>query len=79
MTDAPEGLRKMSGALTINRASLFNSFHDGDPSDWEMIKAVMAHLGYELKFVHVVFSPGSEGQASENIIPFPFSRKARAA
>jgi len=69
----------MSASLTIDRASLFRSSQDGSPSDWETIKSVMAHLGYELKFVHVVFAPGDGVQASEQIIPFRVPAIARAA
>jgi hypothetical protein len=79
MTKEPGTLRKMSAALTIDRGSLLRSFHDESHSDWETIKSVMAHLGYELKFIHVVPAPRNTVQAGDNIIPFPLSANARAA
>ena len=79
MTKEPGVLRKMSAAMTIDRGSLFRSFHDGSHSDWETIKSVMAHLGFELKFIRVVLAPGSMSHVSDNVIPFPLSGKARAA
>ena len=79
MTKEPGGLCRMSAALTIDRGSLFPSLHDGSHSDWETIKSVMAHLGFDLKFIRVVLAPGDTVQASDNIIPFPLTGKARAA
>ena len=79
MTKEPGMLRKMSAAMTIDRGSLFRSFHDGTHSDWETIKSVMAYLGFELKFIHVVLAPGDTAHASDNVIPFPLSGKVRAA
>jgi hypothetical protein len=75
----PGELCRMSAALTIDRGSLFRSFHDASHSDWETIKSVMAHLGFDLKFIRVVLAPQDREQASENIIPFPLPGKARAA
>ena len=77
MTKDPRGLLKMSAALMINRGSLSCSFHDG--SEWEMIKSVMVHLGFEMKFIHVALAPGDTAQAIDNIIPFPLPGKVRAA
>lgn len=79
MTKEPRGLLKMSAALTINRGSLSCSFHDRSHSEWETIKSVMAHLGFEMKFIHVALAPGDTAQASDNIIPFPLPGKVRAA
>lgn len=79
MTKGPGALCRMSAALTIDRGSLFRSFHDGRHSDWETIKSVMAHLGFDLKFVRVFLAPEETVQASDNIIPFPLPDKARAA
>ena len=79
MTKEQGVLRKMSAAMTIDRGSLLRSFHGGAHSDWETIKSVMAHLGFELKFIRVVLAPGSTAHASDNVIPFPLSGKARAA
>ena len=79
MTKEPGVLRGMSAALTIDRASLLGPFHDGRHSDWETIKSVMAHLGFELKFVRVVLATGDTAHVSDNVIPFPLSGNARAA
>jgi hypothetical protein len=79
MTKEPGVLRKMSAAMTIDRGSLFCSFHDGSHSDWETIKSVMAHLGFELKFIRVLPVPGDTAHSSDNVIPFPLSGNARAA
>ena len=79
MTKEPGLLRKMSAAMTIDRGSLFGSFRDGSHSDWETIKSVMAHLGFELKFVRVVLATGDTAHVSDNVIPFPLSGNARAA
>jgi hypothetical protein len=79
MTKEPGGLRKMSAAMTIDRGSLCRSFHDRTPSDWETIKSVIAHLGFELKFIRVVLAPGDTADASDKVIPFPLAGNARAA
>ncbi len=79
MIKEPGVLRTMSAAMTIDRGSLFRSFHDGAHSDWEAIKRVMAHLGFEMKFIRVILVPGSTAHAGDNVIPFPLSGNARAA
>jgi hypothetical protein len=79
MTKEPGTLRKMSAAMTIDRRSLLGSFRDGSRSDWETIKSVMAHLGFDLKFIRVVLAPGDTVHASDNVISFPLSGNARAA
>ncbi len=79
MTKEPGALSRMSAVLTIDRASLLDPLHDGSRSNWETIKSVMAHLGYELKFIHVVLAAGDGVQASEDIAPFRVPKIARAA
>jgi len=79
MTKESGALRRMSAELTIDRASLLGPFHDWSHSDWKAIKGVMSHLGYELKFIHVVFAGGDGVQLSEKIIPFRVPTIARAA
>jgi hypothetical protein len=79
MTKEPGVLRKMSAAMTIDRGSLLRSLHDGTRSDWETIKSVMAHLGFELKFIRVVLAPEDTAHASDKVIPFPLAGNVRAA
>lgn len=69
-------LRSMSAAIAIDRMSFIHSLHDMGSSDWETIKNVIDHLGYELKFVHVTLSPRITVSNGENIVHFPVSRKA---
>jgi DNA-binding phage protein len=79
MTKESGVLRKMSAAMTIDRGSLLRSLHDRTHSDWETIKSVMAHLGFELKFIRVVLAPRDTAEACDKVIPFPLAGNARAA
>ena len=71
-----ESLRSMSAALTIDKMSFVRSLHNEGSPDWETIKNVIDHLGYELKFVHVTLSPAIALSNGKNIVHFPVSRKA---
>ncbi len=70
-------LPEISIEVTWDRAYVRMALEQGKDTDWETIKALLSYLGFDVRFVQVVFSPAVPAQSKANVICFPVRGKRR--
>ena len=64
-------LPEISIEMTWDRTYVRTAIEEGNNTDWETIRAFLSYLGFDVKFVQVVFSPAMPTQSKTNVICFP--------
>jgi hypothetical protein len=70
-------LPEISIDMTWDRAYVRTAIEEGNDTDWETIRAFLSYLGFDVRFVQVVFSPEVPAQSKANVICFPVRGKQR--
>jgi hypothetical protein len=70
-------LPEISIEMTWDRAYVRRALEQGNDTDWETIRAFLSYLGFDVRFVQVVFSPAMPNQDKTNVIRFPVRGKRR--
>jgi hypothetical protein len=70
-------LPEISVEMTWDRAYVRTAIEQGNDTDWETIRAFLSYLGFDVRFVQVVFSPAVPTQDKTNVIRFPVRGKQR--
>jgi len=70
-------LPEISIEMTWDRAYVRTALDQGNDTDWETIRAFLSYLGFDVRFVQVVFSPAVPIQSKTNVIRFPVRGKQR--
>jgi hypothetical protein len=70
-------LPEISIEMTWDRAYVRRTIEEKNDTDWETIRAFLSYLGFDVKFVQVVFSPAVPIQNKTNVIRFPVRGKQR--
>ena len=66
--------RKTAVGLRIERSCSDRSDENKGHSDWETIKDILDHLGYEVKFVRVAVHSRTGAKNNDSVIPFHRAR-----
>jgi len=68
-------LPEISIEMTWDRIYVRTAIEEGNNTDWATIRAFLSYLGFDVRFVQVVFSPAMSIQAKANVICFPVRGK----
>jgi hypothetical protein len=70
-------LPEISIEMAWDRAYVRRALEQGNDTDWETIRAFLSYLGFDVRFVQVVFSPAVLNLDKTNVIRFPVRGKRR--